>query len=84
MLRVSLRNLLAHKLRLVLTVLAVTLGVGFVSGTFVLSDTMTRAFDELYGRLTAGTDVAVRAELAYSRHHHQGRADPSTSRSSTS
>ena len=33
MLRVSLRNLVAHKLRFLLTVAAVTLGVGFVSGT---------------------------------------------------
>jgi len=76
MLRVSLRNLLAHKLRLVLTVIAITLGVSFVSGTFVLSDTMTKAFEELYGRLTAGTDVSVRSELAYSDITTQGQSRP--------
>ncbi len=65
MLRLSLRNLLVNKLRLLLTVTAVTVGVAFVSGTFVLSDTMVRAFDELYQGLTSGTDVVVRATSAY-------------------
>ena len=45
MLRVSLRNLLMNKLRLLLTIAAVTVGVTFVSGTFVLSDTMVKAFE---------------------------------------
>jgi putative ABC transport system permease protein len=65
MLKVSLRNLLVNKLRLFLTVAAVTVGVSFVSGTFVLSDTMGKAFDELYAGLTSGTDVVVRARTAY-------------------
>ena len=65
MLKVSLRNLLVNKLRLFLTVAAVTVGVSFVSGTFVLSDTMGKAFDELYAGLTSGTDVVVRAKAAY-------------------
>lgn len=65
MVKVSLRNLIANKLRLFLTVAAVTVGVAFVSGTFVLSDTMNKAFDELYAGLTSGTDVVVRAEAAY-------------------
>ena len=42
MLKVSLRNLLVNKLRLLLTIAAVTVGVAFVSGTFVLSDTMVQ------------------------------------------
>jgi putative ABC transport system permease protein len=65
MLKVSLRNLLLNKLRLFLTVAAVTVGVSFVSGTFVLSDTMGKAFDELYAGLTSGTDVVVKAKTAY-------------------
>jgi len=36
-----------------------------VAGTFVLSDTMVKAFDELYTGLTSGTDVVVKAEAAY-------------------
>ena len=65
MLRLSIRNLLVSKLRLFLTVAAVTVGVSFVSGTFVLSDTMGKAFDELYAGLTSGTDVVVRSEAAF-------------------
>ena len=65
MLRLSIRNLLVSKLRLFLTIAAVTVGVAFVSGTFVLSDTMAKAFDELYAGLTSGTDVVVRSEEAF-------------------
>ncbi len=65
MIRFSLRNLLVNKLRLLLTLASVTVGVAFVSGTFVLSDTMVKAFDELYTGLTSGTDVVVRAESPY-------------------
>src|SRR3954463_11929272 len=65
MLKVSLRNLLANKLRLFLTIAAVTVGVSFVSGTFVLSDTMGKAFDELYAGLTSGTDVVVKSKAAF-------------------
>lgn len=65
MLRVSLRNLLVSKLRLFLTVAAVTVGVAFVSGTFVLSDTMMKAFDGLYAGLTSGTDVVVKSKPAF-------------------
>jgi putative ABC transport system permease protein len=63
--RLSLRNLLVAKLRLLLTLASVLLGVAFVSGTFVLSDTMVKAFDELFTGLTSGTDVVVRAESEY-------------------
>lgn len=65
MLRVSIRNLLVNKLRLFLTIAAVTVGVTFVSGTFVLSDTMVKAFGELYAGLSSGTDVVVKSEAAY-------------------
>lgn len=65
MLKISLRNLLVNKLRLVLTLMAATVGVSLVSGTFVLSDTMVKAFDQLYGSLTSGTDVVVKSQAAY-------------------
>ncbi len=76
MVKHSLRSLLAHKIRLLLTITAVTVGVAFVSGTFVLSDTMSRSFDELYAGLTEGTDVAVRAESAYNDISNAGQQRP--------
>ena len=42
--QVTLRGLLAHKLRLALTALAIVLGVTFISGTFVLTDTLNNTF----------------------------------------
>ncbi|KUL28978.1 ABC transporter permease [Streptomyces regalis] len=44
MFRTALRNVLAHKARLLMTVLAVMLGVAFVSGTLVFADTLSNAF----------------------------------------
>jgi len=63
--RVVLKGLLARKLRLVLTAVSISLGVAFVTGTFVLGDTMTATFDQLYEGLTEGTDVTVRGESAF-------------------
>ena len=60
MLRTTLRSLLARKLRLLLSGLAVVLGVAFVSGTFVLTDTLGKVFDDLFEDVNAGSSVAVR------------------------
>lgn len=55
----------AHKARLTSTVLAVMLGVAFVAGTLVLSDTIRRTFDRLFTEVTAGIDVSVRARTSF-------------------
>jgi putative ABC transport system permease protein len=65
MLRATLKGLLGHKLRLIITALAVTLGVAFVSGTFVLTDTINNTFDKLFGEVMAGTDVIVRSTTLF-------------------
>jgi putative ABC transport system permease protein len=65
MVRAVLKGLLAHKLRLFLTAMAVVLGVSFVAGTFVLTDTINKTFDTLFGEISAGTDVAVRAASGF-------------------
>ena len=61
MLLAALKGIMAHKLRLFLTAIAVVLGVSFVSGTFVLTDTINKTFDTLFTEISAGTDVTVRA-----------------------
>ncbi|TDO52683.1 putative ABC transport system permease protein [Kribbella sp. VKM Ac-2527] len=63
----TLRGMLAHKVRLALTVASIALGVAFLAGTLVLTDTMRLAFDQLFGKVSAGTDAVVRAEAAYSQ-----------------
>src|SRR5712691_1380073 len=57
---VTLKGLLAHKLRLGLTALAIVLGVTFVSGTFVLTDTLQNTFTTLFGNIYANIDFQVR------------------------
>ncbi len=47
MFKTTLAGLLAHKLRLLLTSLAITLGVAFIAGTFVLTDTESRQIGNL-------------------------------------
>jgi putative ABC transport system permease protein len=61
-LRATVKSLLARKLRLVLTALSIVLGVGFVAGTYVLTDTMNRAFQELFDQTAEASDVVVRSE----------------------
>lgn len=65
MLLTALRNLLAHKLRLLTTGVAVMLGVAFMAGTLVFTDTITRTFDDLFADVYAGTDAMVRAEASF-------------------
>ncbi|MFE2494615.1 ABC transporter permease [Streptomyces scopuliridis] len=57
MFRTALRTVLAHKARLLMTVLAVMLGVAFVSGTLVFTDTLGNAFQNQSAK--SYKDVAV-------------------------
>jgi putative ABC transport system permease protein len=58
--KVILRGLLAHKLRLALTALAIVLGVTFISGTFVLTDTLNNTFSTLFSSVYSKIDFQVR------------------------
>ncbi|MTB23697.1 MAG: hypothetical protein F2920_08545, partial [Actinobacteria bacterium] len=46
MLKVTLRGLMAHKVRLIATALSVLLGVAFMSGTQVLTSSISASFDK--------------------------------------
>lgn len=60
MLRVALRNLLARKLRMLSSALAVVLGVAFVAGSLIFTDTMQRSFDVIVQG--SSPDVTVRPQ----------------------
>ncbi|MGI5329257.1 ABC transporter permease [Actinomadura nitritigenes] len=60
--KVTRRNLAAHKIRLVLTAVAVILGVAFVAGTLIFTDTMNKRFDDLFSRVGKNVAVDVRAK----------------------
>jgi putative ABC transport system permease protein len=61
MIRATLKSLTARKLRLVLSALAIVLGVAFVSGSYVFTDTIDKTFDDIFGGLNP--DVVVRPDL---------------------
>ncbi|KAB2379665.1 ABC transporter permease [Actinomadura montaniterrae] len=60
--KVTRRNLAAHKIRLVLTAVAVILGVAFVAGTLIFTDSMNKQFDDLFSRVGKNVAVDVRAK----------------------
>ncbi|MFI9648925.1 ABC transporter permease [Streptomyces sp. NPDC052040] len=62
MFRTALRNVLAHKARLLMTVLAVMLGVAFVSGTLVFTNTLSDAYQKSSAKGFDQVDVAIRPE----------------------
>ena len=61
----TVRGMLAHKLRLILTTASIALGVAFLAGTLILTDTMKVAFDQLFGKVSSGTDAVVRTHASY-------------------
>ncbi|HEY1597654.1 MAG TPA: FtsX-like permease family protein [Thermoleophilaceae bacterium] len=59
MIRFSLRGLMSRKLRSVLTAVAIVLGVALVSGTYVLTDSITHAFNAIFQTVYQGTDAQI-------------------------
>ena len=64
MLSLSLRGFAARKVRVALTIVAVALGVALIAGTYVLTDTINKSFDDIFQTAAEGTDVAVTARDA--------------------
>jgi putative ABC transport system permease protein len=58
----ALKSLWARKVRALGTAFAVVLGVAFVAGSFILTDTIFAAFDEIFSESLSGTSVVVTAE----------------------
>ena len=59
MIRFAIKSLAGRKLRTVLTALAIVLGVAMMSGSYVLTDTIDKAFDTIFVDSYAGTDTVV-------------------------
>ena len=57
----AIKSLWARRLRGLGTVLAVVIGVSLVAGTYVITDTINRAFDEIFNDSLKGTSVVVTA-----------------------
>ncbi len=63
--KVTLKGIWAKKIRFLLTGVAVVLGVAFVSGTFVLTETITKTFDGLFSDIYQHTDAVVREKATF-------------------
>ncbi len=70
MLKATWRSLKAHKARMLLSGLAVVLGVAFVVGTFIFTDTLKGTFDELFDN--ENPDVVVTRASAVGSDNGQG------------
>jgi putative ABC transport system permease protein len=76
MLRVTLKGLLGHKLRFALTALAVTVGVAFVVGSFVLTASVRAQFDQLFEDINQGVDLQARGVTSFDVPTFGGSAGP--------
>src|ERR1700742_64988 len=61
MFKLARKSTMAHKRRLIGTALSVIIGIAFLAGTFVFTDTINRTFDNLFANVFKNTDVYVRS-----------------------
>ena len=71
--KVTVKGILSKKVRFLLTGIAVMLGVAFISGTFVLTATISNTFDGLFSDIYQHTDAVVRAKETFSGDFGSGR-----------
>jgi putative ABC transport system permease protein len=70
-LRLALKGLRARKLRSVLTGVAIVLGAAMIAGTFILTDQVSGAFDEIFAKANQGTDVILTQKTAFNSQQQQ-------------
>ena len=66
MLKAAFKSLFHHKTRLALTGLSIILGVAFIAGTFIYTDTTSRAFDGIFDTAFEGVDAVVTSDSPFS------------------
>ena len=76
MIRFALKGMAGRKLRTALTALAVILGVTMVSGTFVLTDSIDKAFDAIFSSVYVGTDATITGKSAFDISDGSGTTAP--------
>jgi len=76
MTKFALKGLLTRKLRTVLTALAIVLGVAMISGTYVLTDSIDSAFDQIFTDVRQGSNVVISGKSAFDLSDGSGVSDP--------
>jgi putative ABC transport system permease protein len=74
--RFALKGLLGRKLRTALTAIAIVLGVTMVSGTYVLTDSIDKAFDSIFTEVREGSNVVVSGKAAFDLSDGSGATAP--------
>ncbi len=65
MIRTAFKTVFAHKLRLAGTAMSVMIGVAFIAGTFIFTDTIDNTFNQLFDDVFEGQDVIVQGEAEF-------------------
>jgi len=76
MTKFAIKGLLTRKLRTALTALAIVLGVAMISGTYVLTDSIDSAFDQIFTDVRQGSDVVVTGKSAFDLSEGSGVTEP--------
>ena len=76
MTKFALKGLLGRKLRTALTAIAIVLGVAMVSGTFVLTDSIDKAFDTIFTDVRQGSNAVISGKSAFDLSEGQGSFAP--------
>ena len=81
MVRFALKGLLGRKLRTALTAIAIVLGVAMVAGTFMLTDSIDKAFDTIFTDVRKGSNAVVTGKSAFDLTEGSGTNAPTLSES---
>jgi len=76
MIRVALRGMLGRKLRTVLTAFAIVLGVSMISGTYVLTDTITASFTKIVDGSYENADAVISGKVAFKNNESNTATTP--------
>ncbi len=76
MTKFAIKGLFTRKLRTALTALAIVLGVAMISGTYVLTDSIDSAFDQIFTDVRQGSNVVISGKSAFDLSDGSGVTEP--------
>ena len=76
MTKFALKGLLTRKLRTALTAVAIVLGVAMISGTYILTDSIDSAFDQIFTDVRQGSNVVISGKSAFDLSDGSGVTEP--------
>ena len=76
MTKFAIKGLFTQKLRTALTALAIVLGVAMINGTYVLTDSIDSAFDQIFTDVREGSNVVITGKSAFDLSEGSGVSEP--------